>query len=97
MPKLVTIIVLLLTLLLLTSCAAGNSGHNENYRAGFLRGIWHGWIAPVSLIWHFFNPNVRIYEVHNTGWAYDFGFYIAVIAGFGGLSLSRRKKCKNKE
>lgn len=97
MSKLLTIIVLLLTLLLLASCAAGNSGHNENYRAGFFRGIWHGWIAPVSLIWHFFNPNVRIYEVHNTGWAYDFGFYIAVIAGFGGLSLSRRKKCKNKE
>ena len=28
------------------------------------------------------------------GW-YDFGFYIAIISGFGGLSLFRRKKYKN--
>ena len=25
-------------------------------------------------------------------WWYDFGFYIAIISGFGGLSLFRRKK-----
>jgi hypothetical protein len=36
-------------------------------------------------------------RVHNTGWSYDFGFYIAVIAGFGGVSLSRKKMCKKKE
>jgi len=95
--KLYIAIAILLLTLLISSCAAGNSGHNKDYRAGFFRGIWHGWIAPVSLIWHFFNPQVRIYEVHNTGWSYDFGFYIAVISGFGGLSLSRKKKCKKKE
>lgn len=97
MKQILIVCLLILLVLALSSCAAGNSGHNKDYRAGFFRGIWHGWIAPVSLIWHFFNPNVRIYEVHNTGWAYDFGFYIAVIAGFGGLSLTRRKKCKQKD
>jgi len=96
MTKIYVIILMVLLLLVLGSCAAGNSGHTENYRAGFFRGIWHGWIAPLSLIWHFFNPNVRIYEVHNTGWTYDFGFYIAIISGFGGLGLSRRKYKRKK-
>jgi fructose-specific phosphotransferase system IIC component len=38
-----------------------------------------------------FNKNLRVYEVFNTGWWYDFGFYVAIIAGFGGLSLIRKK------
>lgn len=59
--------------------------------AGFFLGIWHGWIAPVSLIAGIFNNNIRIYEANNSGWWYDFGFYIAVIAGFGGIALSRKK------
>jgi len=58
--------------------------------AGFWSGIWHGWIAPISLIWGLFEPSVRIYETHNSGWWYDFGYYIAVISGFGGLSLLRK-------
>lgn len=60
--------------------------------SGFFMGIWHGWIAPISLIVGLFNSDVRIYDPHNIGWWYDFGYYIAVIAGFGGIVLSRRKK-----
>jgi hypothetical protein len=33
-----------------------------------------------------------MYEPNNTGWTYDLGFYMAVIGGFGGLALSRKKK-----
>lgn len=54
-------------------------------------GIWHGWIAPLSLIVGLFNSAIRVYEPYNTGWWYDFGFYMAVIAGFGGLALVRRR------
>jgi hypothetical protein len=36
-----------------------------------------------------------VYEPNNTGWWYDVGFYMAVIAGFGSLSLARRKKQKS--
>ncbi len=32
-----------------------------------------------------------------TGWWYDLGFYIAVISGFGGLSLSRKKSSKEEK
>jgi hypothetical protein len=43
-------------------------------------------MAPISLIVGFFDKNIRVYETFNTGWWYDFGFYIAVISGFGGIS-----------
>jgi len=65
--------------------------------AGFFMGIWHGWIAPLSLIVSIFDPFVSMYETHNNGWWYDFGFYIAIISGFGGLSLSRKRKKTRKE
>ena len=59
--------------------------------AGFFSGVWHGWIAPFSLIASIFS-NARIYETNNTGFFYDLGFYMAIISGFGGLTFSRKKK-----
>ncbi|MBM4160419.1 MAG: hypothetical protein FJ217_04885 [Ignavibacteria bacterium] len=59
-------------------------------------GIWHGWIAPISLIWGLFDSCIRVYEPINTGWWYDFGFYIAIIGGFGGIAFFRRRKKKSK-
>lgn len=73
---------------------AGDGTYTSSEPAGFFWGIWHGWIAPISLIMSFFDKNIRIYEIINTGWWYDFGFYIAIISGFGGLSLFRKKDSK---
>lgn len=86
-----------LILLTLTGCVPGDDTYTSTDPAGFFSGIWHGWVAPISLIMQLFNKNIRVYEVINTGWWYDFGFYIAIISGFGGLSLSRKKKSKKKE
>ena len=83
-------------LLILSACAPGGGSNTTDNPAGFFKGVWHGWIAPISLIWGFFNPVIRVYEPLNTGWWYDFGFYIAIIGGFGGISLIR-KKHKDKE
>lgn len=83
-------------LLMVTGCVPGDGSYTEK-PAGFFSGIWHGWIAPISLILGLFKKNIRVYEVLNTGWWYDLGFYIAVISGFGGLSLSRKKKSKEKK
>jgi len=83
--------VLLGTAILLSGCLPGDGSCTPNDPAGFFSGIWHGWIAPVSLIWGFFNESIRIYEPINSGWWYDFGFYIAIIGGFGGISFLRRK------
>ena len=95
--RLTSILILLLfvTSLMLTACAAGSQMYDKREaRANFLDGIWHGWIAPVALIVHFFNPAIRIYEPNNSGWTYDFGFYIAIIGGFGSFALSRKAKKK---
>ena len=81
----------LLLVLLVTGCAAGGPEY-ANTQAGFFSGVWHGWIAPIALIWHLFDNDVRIYEINNTGIWYDVGFYIAVISGFGSLGLSRKRK-----
>jgi len=89
--------ILILTLLVtsmifvLTGCIPGDGINTTNNPAGFFWGIWHGWVAPISLILQFFDRSKRIYEVANTGIWYDFGFYIAIISGFGGISLYRKK------
>ena len=77
---------------LLTGCIPGDGTYTSSHPAGFFWGIWHGWVAPVSLIIGIFSRNIRVYEAANTGLWYDFGFYMAIISGFGGLSLFRRKK-----
>ncbi len=77
---------------LLSGCFPGNRVAGVSKPAGLFRGIWHGWIAPFSLIGEVFNKNIRIYEPVNTGFAYDLGFYMAIISGFGGLSLARKRR-----
>ena len=89
MSKRVSLILLAVMVLLLAGCAAGNGTYSPDDQAGFFSGIWHGWIAPFALIAHIFDGDVRIYEPNNTGIWYDVGFYIAVISGFGSLSLKR--------
>jgi hypothetical protein len=46
--------------------------------AGIVQGLWHGIIAPVTLIGSFFNPNIEMYEVHNTGREYNLGYLFGV-------------------
>ena len=76
-------------MVLFTGCVPGGGSYGPQNPAGFFWGIWHGWIAPVSLILSLFNDQYSIYEVYNTGFFYDLGFYVAIISGFGGLSLIR--------
>ena len=88
------VIVIALFIFTLTGCIPGDGTYTADKPAGFLWGIWHGWISPISLIIGLFDKSIRVYEVSNTGWWYDFGFYIAIISGFGSLSLSRKKRSK---
>ena len=83
----------LLVLLPLTACFPGDGSCTQADPAGFFSGIWHGWIAPLSLVGElFFRNTIRVYELHNTGWWYDFGYYMAIISGFGGLSFLRGRR-----
>lgn len=91
------LVAILVMVSLLSGCIPGDGRNTPEEPANFWWGIWHGWIAPVSLIVSWFTPSRSIYEVNNTGFWYDFGFYIAVISGFGGVSLSRKKRRKKRD
>ena len=57
-------------------------------RAG--AGLWHGIIAPVTLVISFFNSDVHMYEVHNAGSEYDFGFLLGLALVLALLGLFTR-------
>lgn len=60
------------------------AGPNSRYSlpnsrpAGFLAGLWHRLIAPVTFFASLFQPNVRIYETINSGRQYDLGFMVGI-------------------
>lgn len=45
---------------------------------GFFLGIWHGLLAPWSLITRWFISDIGMYSINNTGWFYDGGFLLGV-------------------
>lgn len=88
--RIVLLSAIVLCCLMLSGCVPGDGRNTPEEPAGFFWGIWHGWIAPISLILSLFNDSFSIYEVNNTGWWYDLGFYMAIISGFGSISLFRK-------
>jgi len=81
--------VLLVGVVALSACAAGPNNVatvNAPHIAGFWLGLWHGIICPVTFLISLFNDNVNIYEVHNNGNWYNFGFMFGVSIVFGGGS-----------
>ena len=86
-------------LLLLSACAAGPNPavdvpSADGELAGFFSGLWHGIIVPVTFVISLFTENVSIYEVHNTGGWYDFGFVLGagVFLGGGGASAKSARR-----
>jgi len=77
--------------LLLAACAPGPNTLaqvNTPNAAGFWLGLWQGAISPITFLVSLFNDSVNIYEVHNNGNWYNFGFMIGVSAAFGGATRS---------
>ena len=61
--------------------------------AGFFTGLWHGIFIPITFIIFLFTENVSIYETHNTGGWYDFGFVLgAGTLGGGGARAKKRRR-----
>lgn len=85
---------ILLVVMFLTGCTAGDAQFTPEEPAGFWYGLWHGVIAVIALIIHLFNDAVQVYEVNNAGGWYDAGFLLGVIAVWGGGS---QMKCKSYE
>ena len=91
---------LVLVLLLFTACLAGpnefvNTPDSDGEVAGFWRGLWHGFIAPFTFVISLFSDSVHVYEVHNAGGWYDFGFLFGasiILGGSSGGAAARRRK-----
>jgi hypothetical protein len=80
-------------LLLLSSCAAGpNAAASGGERAGFLLGLWHGFILLVTFVISLFTDNVSIYEINNNGNWYDFGFVLGAMIALGGAGTRAGKR-----
>ena len=75
----------------LTACAAGPNdvaAVGSAHLARFWLGLWQGFSSPVTFIVSLFNPHVNIYEVHNNGGWYNFGFMLGVSTVFSGGARS---------
>ena len=101
MKKTILICILISITLLLSACVAGpnqlrNTPDEDGEVAGFWRGIWHGLISPITFVISLFNKSVYVFEVHNNGGWYTFGFLLGASMTFGGsgsgAAYSRRKQ-----
>ena len=91
---------LVLVLVLLAGCVPGpndlvETPDEEGEVAGFWQGLWQGFIAPFTFLISLFSENVHIYEVHNNGGWYDFGFLIGLSAIFGGGGRGSKRRSRH--
>ena len=85
-------------LVILTGCVAGpneltNIPRIERGASGFWMGLWHGIIVPVTFVISLFSDNIHMYEIHNNGNWYNFGFVLGIALTWGGSggAASRRR------
>ena len=96
MKTTVSLLLLMVLALFLASCAAGPNSlektpARDGKTAGFWKGLWHGLIAPIAFIISIFSDQVRLYEVHNNGGWYNFGFVLGAGLFLSGGILRRKK------
>lgn len=94
MSRRTLLLVLAGSVLLLSACAAGANPEvgmvdADGDVAGFWMGLWHGIIAPVTFFISLFSDTVNVYDVHNKGNWYDFGFIIGIGTFLGGSHAAR--------
>ena len=99
MKKVFILFLVIMFVLLLSSCAPGpnrltKTPDAEGKVAGFWLGVWHGLIAPITFIVSIFSDKVGIYDVHNSGNWYNFGFVLGAGLFLSGGILGHKKKKK---
>ncbi len=92
------VLLLLFVLVLVTvvsGCAQSNQQQDTGGKdgvAGFWPGLWQGLILPVSFIASLFDDSVGIYEIHNNGNWYNFGFVFGAHIIFGSILASGKNR-----
>jgi hypothetical protein len=96
---LTSLVLVLLLLSILAGCAPGpnqskGTASEHDRVAGFWLGVWQGFIAPFVSVVSLFRSGLNIYEVHNNGAWYNFGylFGLACFFGGGGNRAARRRR-----
>ncbi len=89
--------ILLLAILVLSNCAPGpndleKTPDSKGKVAGFWKGLWHGLISPITFVISIFSKSVRFYEVHNSGFRYNFGFVLGAGLFLSGGILGKKKR-----
>ena len=100
MKRVALLIITVVLVLILAGCAPGpntltGSPDQEGEVAGFWLGLWQGIIAPVTFIISLFSDKVEMYEVHNNGGWYNFGFLLGasiILGGSGGGAARGRRR-----
>lgn len=77
--------------------ALQDAENQEGKVAGFWQGWWHGFILLFTFIASLFNPDVGVYEAHNNGRWYNFGFLLGVMMFFGGGKGGSSQAFKQRE
>jgi hypothetical protein len=96
---LLLVFITILAMLLLAGCAAGTNPtvdipDIDGKSAGFWTGLWHGLISWITFIISLFTDTVNVYEVHNSGNWYDFGFMFGISLLFGGGASGWKRKSR---
>jgi hypothetical protein len=97
MKTVALILGVVLLLLILAGCAAQpnnlvNTPTDQGKVSGFWQGLWHGFISPFTFIISLFSKTVTIYEAHNNGGWYNFGFVLGCSIIFGGSGAGARSR-----
>ena len=95
--KIAALTLVLLSLVILAGCAPGPNNMqgtpgDKGTVAGFWLGVWQGLIAPFVLVASLFKSGLNIYEVHNTGSWYNFGYVFGLACFFGGSGNRARRR-----
>jgi len=74
-----------------------NTANEKGEIAGFGPGLWHGLIAPFAFVMSLFKDNVGVYEAHNNGKWYNFGFILGLMITLGGNKGVNMQANRHKE
>ena len=100
MTKAVGLLIISIMLIAISACAANpndlvNVPDDQGRIAGFWQGVWHGFVSPFVFVISLFSDTLHIYEVHNNGGWYNFGFMLGastIFGGSGGGAARRRRR-----
>ena len=97
MKKVFALTLAVLGFMAITGCAPGpnslvNTADQAGQIAGFWSGLWHGFISFFTFVISLFSDSTAVYEIHNNGGWYNFGFILGVSTFFGGSGGGACKK-----